>query len=310
MAAGRLVHDAYVYSSDEEFLAGALPFVQAGLAQGEPILAAPKPANVRLLCAHLGDDAGAVQWAPDAEAHKPGERLSLFLRFIGDSTAAGARRVRLLGEPPWPDGSPAGVTEWKRYESYLNLALAPHAVWLVCPYDARALPRGILADACCTHPHVGYGGGRAASPDYVEPARFSRELDRREPLAPVPPDAVACPSLELAAVRRFVLEHAVAAGLAPDRAYDLEIAANEIATNALVHAGGIWHVRMWPEARELVCEVADGGRGIADPFAGLSEPGHGHVGGRGLTIARRLCTTVEVRAAEVGTVVRLHMTRM
>ena len=38
---GAFLHDAFVYRSADEFLAGALPFIREGLALDEPILAAP-----------------------------------------------------------------------------------------------------------------------------------------------------------------------------------------------------------------------------------------------------------------------------
>jgi hypothetical protein len=44
-------------------------------------------------------------------------------------------RLRLVGEPVWPNGPPEHVLEWERYESVLNEVLAPFPVTLVCTYD-------------------------------------------------------------------------------------------------------------------------------------------------------------------------------
>ncbi|HEV2903175.1 MAG TPA: MEDS domain-containing protein [Gaiellaceae bacterium] len=49
-----LIHDAFVYASEEEFLAGTLPFLEEGIDRGEPILAAPTHANAQLLRDGLG----------------------------------------------------------------------------------------------------------------------------------------------------------------------------------------------------------------------------------------------------------------
>src|ERR1700754_5232024 len=131
-----LVHDAFVYSTPEELVEGCVPFLREGIALGEPIMAAPQGSNVALLREALGDEHDRVEWAHGADDHRPGDRLDAFLRFIGRHLSRGAERVRLLGEPAWPSHSRAGVNEWKRYESFLNVALADQPVWLVCPYDA------------------------------------------------------------------------------------------------------------------------------------------------------------------------------
>jgi hypothetical protein len=128
-----LTHDAFVYSSDEEFLAGALPFLEEGIDRGEPILAAPTHANAQLLRGKLRRHAKAVDWAENSEAHRAVERLGIFLAYIAEHVSTGATRVRLLGEPCWPPEGGPGVAEWKRYESFLNVALAERPVWLVCP---------------------------------------------------------------------------------------------------------------------------------------------------------------------------------
>ena len=133
---GRLEHDAFVYSSAEEFLAAAVPFVRDGLAANEPVLGAPTRANADLLRKELGILADAVDWHPDR--HRPVERLALFVRYAEAMLARRARRIRLLGEPAWPASASSPATaEWKRLESYFNVALAQYPVWLVCPYAAR-----------------------------------------------------------------------------------------------------------------------------------------------------------------------------
>src|SRR3954452_22268690 len=56
-------HEALLYNSDEEFLAAALPFVQDGVAAGEPVLVALGERSAELVQAALGDTSGvAVYW--------------------------------------------------------------------------------------------------------------------------------------------------------------------------------------------------------------------------------------------------------
>jgi anti-sigma regulatory factor (Ser/Thr protein kinase) len=301
----RLVHDAFVYSSEDEFLAGALPFLEEGIQGGEPILAAPTHANARLLKERLGERAAAVDWAEDSESHRTVERLAIFLDYIDSHVKSGASHVRLLGEPCWPaDGGP-GVNEWKRYESFLNTALAHHPVWLVCPYDANSLAPDIIEDACCTHPNMGHGENRAPSTEYADPADFSRRLDR-VPLPKPPANAAEGYFKSAAAARRFVTDQARIAGLTTEQLKDAELAASEVSANVFTHAAEVARIRAWSEERSFVLDIDDTGRGIEDPFPGyaISEPTKQN--GRGLMLARRLADVVEARTTPTGATVRLH----
>jgi anti-sigma regulatory factor (Ser/Thr protein kinase) len=284
-----------------------LPFVREGLALQEPVLAAPTSTNSALLQRELGEESARVDWAENAEQHKPVERLAVFQRYIAEQVDRGATRLRLLGEPVWPADSAAGVAEWKRYESFLNVALARHPVWLVCPYDAGHLSEGIVADACRTHPTMGYGHERRASPDYVEPADFARLLDRAEKLPAPPPGAIERCFDAAADVRRFVVDQARAAGLRAEKIEGAKLAASEVATNAFRHASSLARVRTWLLRHAFVCEVSDAGSGIENPFVGYVTPDPARGGGWGLSIARHVCDVVEVRAGPAGTTVRLHL---
>lgn len=301
-----LAHDAFVYGSDDEFLAGAVPFVRDAVAAGEPVLVAPTSANLALLRGELGPEAEGVDWADEPESHTPLQRLGIFKRFIGRHVGRGTGRVRLLGEPAWPENSPAGVAEWKRYESFLNVALAPHPVWLVCPYDVRVLADDIVGDARHTHPTMRHCNGREASPGYVEPLDFARRLDEAVPFHPPPSGALEQAFGEAGAVRSFVVEQAHAAGVEHPREEDVRLAVSEIATNVFRHAGSLARVKTWRAPRAFVCEVGDDGPGVEDPFAGYVVPDPTQEGGWGLAIARQVCDVLELRAGPVGTTVRLH----
>jgi anti-sigma regulatory factor (Ser/Thr protein kinase) len=303
-----LVHDAFVYSTRDEFLTGALPFLEEGIERGEPILAAPTDANAGLLRERLGRRAQTVDWAENPERHRTVERLGIFLHFIHGHLDRGAARIRLLGEPCWPEEGGPGVAEWKRYESFLNVALAPYPVWLVCPYDGTRLAPDILDDARRTHPSFGYGEARAGSADYLEPVEFARRIDA-VPLPRPPADAAEAYFVTAAEVRRFVAQHARSAGVGSDRVSDAQLAASEVVANAFKHASSVARVRAWTENGRFVCEVDDTGRGIHDPFAGYDLPEATAPAGRGLPMARRLADVVEIRTTATGAVVRLHFKR-
>ncbi len=305
MGSPGLVHDAFVYSSENEFLAGALPFIEEGIDRAEPILAAPTLANAGLLQERLGKRASSVDWAEDSERHRTVERLGIFLKYIDRQLNAGASQIRLLGEPCWPKNGGPGVAEWKRYESFLNVALAPHPVWLVCPYDAKTLSPDIIEDACLTHPILGYGESRQPCGDYLEPSAFARRIDS-VPLSRPPQDASEGYFGSATEIRRFVADHAAGAGLGDERLNDAELAASEIAANVFQHAADVARVRTWVTGVAFVFDIDDTGTGIPDPFAGYALPEPTAQTGRGLAMARRLADVVEIRTTATGALVRLH----
>ena len=92
-----------------------------------------------------------------------------------------------------------------------------------------------------------------------------------------------------------------------ERTADLTVAVNEVATNALKHAGGRARVRFWTETAQVICEVSDSGPGFSDPFTGHVPPSGREAPGWGLWTARQLCDLVQLRSGDDGTVVRLHM---
>jgi anti-sigma regulatory factor (Ser/Thr protein kinase) len=301
-----LEHDAFTYRDQDEFLGGALPFVRESIELGEPVAAAPTERNASLLQRELGADADKVEWAPSPESHKPLDRLMLFDRFISRHLSQGAQRVRLLGEPAWPRDSEAGVAEWKRYESYLNIALGSYPVWLVCPYDASTLSADIVSDSCRTHPYTGHGDERSRNASYVDPRMFWEQLDGERPLPPAPQSAVAHEFASAHDARGFVAGEAARAGFPRARVLDAKLAASEVVTNVFRYAGGRATVRTWIDDPYFVFDVSDPGPGIEEPFPGYKLLDPREPRGFGLPIVRLLCDVVEMRSGS-GTTVRMHL---
>ena len=75
------------------------------------------------------------------------------------------------------------LAECARHEALLNLAFsgAP-AWWLMCPYDERGLPPGVLDEARRNHPYLVRDGRRGGSATYLGLDDASRPFD--EPLPP------------------------------------------------------------------------------------------------------------------------------
>ncbi|MFB9239465.1 ATP-binding protein [Plantactinospora siamensis] len=111
---------------------------------------------------------------------------------------------------------------------------------------------------------------------------------------------------DLAVVRAFVHDRAVASGLSAERAELLVLAVSELATNTLQHAAGGGRVTVRVEGDEVVCEVVD--RGAARTF-GREMPDAVQPRGRGLAIVERLCDGVSTATRPDGTAVVLRLRR-
>ena len=84
------------------------------------------------------------------------------------------------------------------------------------------------------------------------------------------------------------------------------LAASEIASNSVRHAGGWGLLRVWRNADAVICEVTDDG-GVSGALPAARRPEPDQVDGYGLWLANELCEQVEVSSAHGGTVVRLRM---
>ncbi len=223
------VHDACVYGSDDEFLAAAVPFIEDGLALGEPVLAATTSANLDLLDTALGERARGLDYAETAYfGRRSAQRVAAFDRYLKRHLGSPGQ-VRILAEPVWTGRSDREIRAWKQMEASLNLIFADTRIWMVCPYDSRILRPDILADARRTHPSCMAGRDSVPSAAFADPAAFASGLDT-EPLPRPPADAAEMTfSGDLAALRRFVAETAGAHGLSGDDAALFVIAVAESA---------------------------------------------------------------------------------
>ena len=145
-----------------------------------------------------------------------------------------------------------------------------------------------------------------------EPA--GQEALTRQPVARPDGDGALPPSgdptyaytTDLAAIRAVVHRYAVQAGLAEARAIDLTLAVSEVAANTIKHAKSPGSLKIWYDAKEIVCQIHDEGV-ITDPLAGRRQPSLEALGGHGLWIVNQVCDQVDMQSDETGTTIRLHM---
>jgi hypothetical protein len=170
-----LRHDAFVYESDEVFIDRMVPFLTDGLAAGDATVAVTTRANVGVLRDALGPAAQGVSFRDRDEWYsRPAKVLAGYDRTLRDLLRGGAPRVRVVGEVQF-GATPDEWDEWAVYESLLNHVFAERAAWIVCPYDARALPDAVVLGAAHTHSQVLTDEWRA-SPHYDDPAQLVHAL--------------------------------------------------------------------------------------------------------------------------------------
>ncbi len=173
IAPNLLAHRAFVYRSDEEFIASAAPFLAEGVERSECVLAVATKWQTDRLRDALGDEAHDIRFEDSAEWYtSPVDTLNAYRSFVTEEFARGAHWLRILGEPVWAGRSKADMAAWTRYESFINLSFASAPATLMCPYDARSVPKNALADARRTHPEFAHAGESDTSAEYRSPEDF------------------------------------------------------------------------------------------------------------------------------------------
>ena len=296
-------HEAGTYRGADEFVGLTTAFLARAVRTGEPALVLVDADRAERLRAALGD----VPTVDYRDIRSVGRNPALVLPTLVDfiEANAGARALWGVGEPLWPERSSFEVAECHQQEALLNAALAAEPTFhLLCPVDAGALAPHIVDASLQCHPWLRDPGGLRANADYrpADPAGLLAE-----PLSP-PPGAAAVFDFtadDLHELRRRVGALAAAVGFAADRADDLVLAVDEVATNTHRHGGGRGTLVTWRSNGWLVCEVRDAGR-FTDPMVGRRAPASRQLGGRGLWIANQICDVVQVRSSDDGAVVRMY----
>ena len=302
-------HGAAVVGSESELLGVALPFLEAGLREGDLVALTCPPDTVALLARELGAKASAVESDPRMSllGSRAPDALAMRGRFLERATATGSGRLRVVAEVDF-GADPADWREGQRFESVYNRLLGDAPVSAVCLYDRRRLPAPVVESAAATHPISVDGSGWQPNPAFQDPGAYVPSL-------PLPRETVeaGAPLLAVDDARTLAgLRHqlgAVLDDLVPDRDQqeDLHLAASEIAANAFRHGVRPVAARIWGDGDRVVCVISDRGTSYSDPFSGFL-PAHGldlSHGGMGLWLARKLWDHVDVLPDPAGLSVRL-----
>jgi anti-sigma regulatory factor (Ser/Thr protein kinase) len=304
---GGFQHQAAFYGDRASFLGATVPFLEEGLAAGEPVLVLVEPRKIEALRASLGAKSKPIQFTDmSAVGRNPARSIPARRQFVDDNEG-GKRAVRGIGEPIWPGRREDEIAEAQIHEELLNLAFDDvSAMSRLCPYDASMLSPTVISQAKRAHPFVSEDGAVRECNRYDKTCGTTVFIDR--PLSDPPDHAreVTFDDYALRDVRDLVQHEARVAGIDSQRAADLGLSVNELATNSLEHGGGSGILRVWWTGEALVCEVTDEGY-IDEPLIGRVAPAEHEVGGRGLFLANQLCDLVQVRSYPGRTTIRTHM---
>jgi anti-sigma regulatory factor (Ser/Thr protein kinase) len=300
-------HEALLYSGEDGFLRGTLPFIAEALAGEEPLMIAVSDARAALLEQALGADAVRVLFVNMCLlGRNPARIIPAWHKFVTEHALEG-RPARGIGEHAWPGRSEAELDECARHESLLNLAFAGGPDWrLLCPYDLESLTPATIAAVRLTHPSLLREGTSRRNDAYRSPDRAPGPFAGSLPAPAGRPEELAFTANGLAALRMLVYKRAAAARLEQERREEFVLAINELATNSVQHDGGGGTLAIWTEPGALVGEVRDRGH-IDDPLVGRRSPPIDQHSGRGLWLVNHLCDLVQMRSTPNGTVVRVQM---
>jgi anti-sigma regulatory factor (Ser/Thr protein kinase) len=299
--ATQLRHHVLVYESDDEYVERSVDFLREGLEAGEGAIVANMRSGLAKMRDALGPDAERVSFFDNGQTYtRPARALAsyhgAFVEHLRDVPS-----VRAVADmplvPSWDSWD-----EWTGYEALCNLSYAHLPVWVVCTYDANALPDPVLDSVLQTHSEE-LGDDCGPSEHYEDPRELLRNLTP-EP-QPLPDLRSFATGDDVEAFRERLSRELTREGVPELNALQMLVAGSEVAENAVRHGGGIAEVRTGSAGDRFVCEVVDRGPGFDDPATGYLAPREGT--GSGLWVARQLAFLVESFRSPSGFTVRLWL---
>jgi anti-sigma regulatory factor (Ser/Thr protein kinase) len=298
----QLRHNAFVYGSQDDYVATSVAFLRAGLAQGEGAIVANTRPGLAAMREALGPDAAEVTFADVSFVYtRPARTLAAYHEVLVDQLRKTASLRAVADVQFGPD--PGEHDLWIGYEAVFNRSFRHLPAWVLCTYDENRLPDPMLEAVWRTHPEVVTENGWNTSDLYEDPDHLLRRV-AREP-APLPGLRPIEFGRDVEEFRERLARELVAEHVPDEQALEMLLAATEVATNAIEHGGGVEEVRVGRGEGRFVCEIVDRGSGFDDPAAGYLPPQEGV--GSGLWVARQLTWRIEFFRSPKGFTARIWL---
>ncbi len=297
-----LRHNAFVYESQEEYVTRSVAFLREGLEAGEGAIVANTRPGLAAMREALGPDAAQVTFVDVSSAYtRPARMLAAHNKVMAEQLR---KTTSLRGVADVLYGPDPGEWDlWTGYEAVINRSFRHLPAWVVCTYNVNGLPDPVLDGVWRTHPEVVAGDAWTTSDRYEQPDHLLRRIT---PLPEQLSDLRSIPfRRDLEQFRERLARELAAENVAEAKALDMLLAATEIATNAMVHGGGVEEVRVGRSDGRFVCEIIDRGPGFDDPAAGYLAPRAGV--GSGLWVARQLTWQIDFFESPRGFTARISL---
>ena len=227
-------HNAFVYDSDDQYVCVALPYLPAGLAEGDAVIVAGTRDRLMLLREALGPDRGRVQMIDAGSLYaRPAWTVAAYYKAMVDQLWT-VPRVRLFAQVQYGP-TPEEWARWGAYEAIATRAFAELPAQVVCTYDAREMPATVAENVWRVHSEV-------LTDRWHESPHLESPEDTVRRLTPVPRRLGTLRPLagtdDVAAFRESLAAAVGAERLSRRLGLDVLVAAGELAANAAAHGGG------------------------------------------------------------------------
>lgn len=281
-----------------------VPFVEEGLAAGEPVMVATVAEHEEWLREGLGAAAGRVRFVDMARMGRNPSRIMPAWQVFLNGAERG-QPIRGIGEPIWPERRPEEIAECQLHEALLNIAVDPQMpFWVVCPYDVSGLPESVIDEAQHSHPALlqtdGYqGSGSYGGRAHID-SMFGATLEELGGISA----ATTYNSMTVGLLYAFVATHAASAGLSSDQSSSLAAWCQRLAAGSVHRGAASGRLEVWDRSHAVVCELTDDVT-ISDPLVGRRTPLAADVDG--LWYVNQSSDLVQLRSNASGTTVRVYV---
>jgi hypothetical protein len=307
-------HAALIVDSDESLRSRLVPALHESLDRETPVLMVVGPGTERLVRDDLGGLSERLEWGDTGSFYQRlGFAFEGFRRYLAAQHAVG-RTVQVVAEPDLAGGVSPEIpfdraAAYTSYEAMCNDAYSGYGCPIICIWDERRHPEGIIDSIRTVHDHEVTDAGHVANRAHVRPpeylaGRVEVPMDRPPALADL--DLTVAAPDDLGILSRAVASWAGSRGFSDAATGDVVVALVEVAANGLVHGLPPVRVRGWWQGETLVAQVDDAGGCPLPALAGYVPPGPDPAAARGLWLARQLADVVSTSTAFGTTSVRLH----